>query len=136
MLVPGTVLENEHGTCYVMKISTRCRTCTGDAASGMRDIGEDLVATLGGAAVRRAARKLLYLDTETTGLSAAPVRWLSWLGRFLRKGGFCYPAVFYADYDEVAAIAGITAFSVARVVTFNGKAFDMNFCKHVHIQPL
>ena len=71
VLIPGTVLENEHGCCYVIEeayhpgcIHGGCRI--GDAM----EISSETLSVLGGPDCGGLkADRLLYLDTETSGLA-------------------------------------------------------------------
>lgn len=132
VLVPGTVLENEHGTCYVIENKYPLSYLYGGCSIGdALDIGEDTVATLGGAGCKAVRpEKLLYLDTETTGLSggAGTVAFLVGAG-FFEKEAFVIRQYFMRDYDEEAAMLQELQQLFAECqgfVTFNGKAFDMN----------
>ncbi|MGE5614774.1 MAG: ribonuclease H-like domain-containing protein [Bacillota bacterium] len=132
VIVPGAVLENEHGTCYVIENKYPLSYLYGGCSIGNAlGIGEDIVAMLGGAGCKAVrSEKLLYLDTETTGLSggAGTVAFLVGTG-FFENGAFVVRQYFMRDYDEEAAMlrelqqlfAGCGGF-----VTFNGKAFDIN----------
>jgi len=73
---------------------------------------------------------LLYLDTETTGLSGGPgtVAFLLGVGHFC-KDGFIIKQYLMRDYDEEPSqLQHLTAEMGGRcaLVTYNGKAFDMN----------
>jgi uncharacterized protein YprB with RNaseH-like and TPR domain len=73
---------------------------------------------------------LLFLDTETTGLSGGTgtVAFLIGIGYF-RQGVFTVRQYFMRDYDEEAAMLDdINNFikSFGGLVTFNGKSFDWN----------
>ena len=73
---------------------------------------------------------LLFLDTETTGLSggAGTVAFLLGVGHFC-EGGFIIKQYLMRDYDEeLSLLANLQAEMGARraLVTYNGKAFDMN----------
>ncbi|MDR1060468.1 MAG: ribonuclease H-like domain-containing protein, partial [Clostridiales bacterium] len=74
------------------------------------------------------AGDLLFLDTETTGLSggAGTVAFLVGAG-FFCDGGFVVKQFFMRDFDEeLAVLQGLEAEMKSRgaLVTYNGKAFD------------
>jgi uncharacterized protein YprB with RNaseH-like and TPR domain len=73
---------------------------------------------------------LLFLDTETTGLSSGPgtVAFLLGVGHFC-KNGFIVKQYLMRDYDEEASLLdnlGAEMTGRGALVTYNGKAFDMN----------
>ena len=73
---------------------------------------------------------LLFLDTETTGLSSGPgtVAFLLGVGHFC-DDGFIIKQYLMRDYDEEESLlTHLTAEMGSRkaLVTYNGKAFDMN----------
>ncbi|HEY8349219.1 MAG TPA: ribonuclease H-like domain-containing protein, partial [Clostridia bacterium] len=128
-LIPGIVRENEHGCCYVIEeayhpgyIHGGCRI---DAASG---ISSETLAVLGGPDCDGLqADKLLYLDTETTGLAGGTgtVAFLVGTG-FFENDSFTVRQYFMRDYDEEAAmLAELKELISGRqgLVTFNGKCF-------------
>lgn len=77
---------------------------------------------------------LLFLDTETTGLSggAGTIAFLIGAGYF-EKNQFILRQYFIRDYDEEAAVLG-SLYQLLRekcvLVTFNGKSFDWNLLKN------
>lgn len=132
VLIPGTVLENEHGCCYVIEeayhpgcIHGGCRI--GDAM----EISSKTLSVLGGPDCGGLkADRLLYLDTETSGLTGGTgtVAFLVGAG-FFENGSFVIRQYFMRDYDEEAAmLAELKGLLSGRqgLVTFNGKAFDVN----------
>jgi uncharacterized protein YprB with RNaseH-like and TPR domain len=73
--------------------------------------------------------RMLFLDTETTGLSggAGTVAFLIGLGWFLQDGGFMLEQYFMQDYDREADMLERLCERLERasmLVTFNGKCFD------------
>jgi uncharacterized protein YprB with RNaseH-like and TPR domain len=131
-LVPGRVCKNEYGCCYVIEnryspdhIHGGCRI--GDAL----DICSDVLAAVGGQdCTGLEAAGLLYLDTETTGLSGGTGTLAFLVGTgFFEDDSFVIRQYFIRDYDEetamLAELTGLFSSSVG-LVTFNGKAFDMN----------
>ncbi len=77
--------------------------------------------------------ELLFLDTETTGLSGGAGTVIFLLGAgFFREDRFYVRQFFMRDYDEEPAL--LEAFNsllkkFSGIVTFNGKAFDWNIIK-------
>jgi uncharacterized protein YprB with RNaseH-like and TPR domain len=132
VIVPGTVLGNEHGTCYVIENKYPLSYLYGGCSIGdTLDIGEDIITMLGGTGCKAIGpEKLLYLDTETTGLSggAGTVAFLVGTG-FFESEAFVIRQYFMRDYDEEAAMLQELRQLFAEYhgfVTFNGKAFDIN----------
>lgn len=132
VIVPGTVLGNEHGTCYVIENKYPLSYLYGGCSIGdAMNIGEEIIAMLGGAGCKTVRpEKLLYLDTETTGLSggAGTMAFLVGTG-FFESGAFVIRQYFMRDYDEEAAMLHELQRLFAEYqgfVTFNGKAFDVN----------
>lgn len=132
VLVPGAVLGNEHGTCYVIENKYPLSYLYGGCSIGdALDIGEEIIAMLGGAGCKAIRpEKLLYLDTETTGLSggAGTVAFMVGTG-FFESEAFVTRQYFMRDYDEEAAMLQELQRLFAEhhgFVTFNGKAFDIN----------
>ncbi|NLG37732.1 MAG: ribonuclease H-like domain-containing protein [Clostridiales bacterium] len=73
--------------------------------------------------------RMLFLDTETTGLSggAGTVAFLIGLGWFTQDGGFTLEQYFMQDYDREADMLERLCGRLERasiLVTFNGKCFD------------
>ena len=132
VLVPGDVQSNDNGSCYVIENKYPSSYIHGGISLGdALAISEDLLATLGGADCKTLeADKLLYLDTETTGLSggAGTLVFLAGVG-FFEDGIFVVRQYFLRDYDEEAAmlteLKGLFE-KYQGFVTFNGKAFDIN----------
>ena len=132
VLIPGTVRENEHGSCYIIEESYHPGCihggCRIGAASGIS--GETLAVLGGPDCDGLQADKLLYLDTETTGLAGGTgtVAFLVGTG-FFENGSFIIRQYFMRDYDEEAAmLAELKELISGRqgLVTFNGKCFDIN----------
>ena len=132
VLIPGTVRENEHGRCYVIEqryhpeyVHGGCRI--GDASS----ISGEMLSFIGGPGCDGLqAEKLIYLDTETTGLTGGTgtVAFLVGTG-FFENGSFVIRQYFMRDYDEeTAMLAELKELISDRqgFVTFNGKSFDIN----------
>jgi len=132
VLLPGTVLTNDYGSCYVIEnryslghIHGRCEIGSASA------ISSEMLAAIGGVdCCGLQADKLIYLDTETTGLSGGTgtVAFLIGTG-FFEDESFVIRQYFMRDYDEEAAmLAELKELISSRqgFVTFNGKSFDIN----------
>lgn len=139
VLIPGTVWENEHGCCYVIEeryypghIHGGCRI--GSAA----EISSQTLSLLGGPDCGGLqADRLLYLDTETTGLTGGTgtVAFLVGTG-FFENDSFVIRQYFMRDYDEEPAmLAELKELISGRkgFVTFNGKCFDINLLQGRYI---
>lgn len=132
-LIQGNILTNEHGTCFLVEKKFPASTLYGGYRLGEAlNIGSDAIIALGGADCQSldTTDKLLYLDTETTGLSggAGTVAFLVGTG-FFEGDYFVIRQYFMRDYDEEAAMLEELTQLFARhrgFVTFNGKAFDIN----------
>ncbi|NJD04603.1 MAG: hypothetical protein FIA99_18860, partial [Ruminiclostridium sp.] len=131
--IPGTVYTNEAGFFYCMESrhpvsSMYGGCCLGDvlkigSQSFSRFCPEYRVGSI-------AAGKLLFLDTETTGLSggAGTVAFLVGVGYF-EEGFFRIRQFFMRDYNEEAAMLlelNRLLPDFEGLVTFNGKSFDWN----------
>lgn len=130
VLIPGTILENEHGSCYVIETRYPPEYIHGSSRiSAAADTDSEMLSILGGPdCAGLQAEKLVYLDTETTGLTGGTgtVAFLVGAG-FFENGGFVIRQYFMRDYDEEAAMLAelkelLSGFQ--GLVTFNGKAFD------------
>ncbi len=131
-LVSGKVCKNEYGGCYVIENRYSFDHIHGGCEIGAAaNIGTDVLAAVGGqACAGLEAGRLLYLDTETTGLSggAGTVAFLVGTG-FYEDDCYIIRQYFIRDYDEEAAMLAELAELFSRfcgLVTFNGKAFDIN----------
>ena len=108
----------------------------GYAISDLAEIDfADFPALTGGAQVFPG--KLIFLDTETTGLSggAGTVAFLIGVGYFI-EGGFIVKQYLIRDYDEEESqLSNLAAEMGGRdaLVTYNGKAFDMNLLSSRYI---
>ena len=132
-LVPGEEMATEVGTFFLVQ-----QVAGGSARHGCRCIRDlapldmGLVAVLGNdpALADLDYRSGLFLDTETTGLSGGTgtVAFLIGLGWF-EGGSFVTKQVFARDYaEEKATLAYLQDLLREKrfLVTFNGKAFDIN----------
>jgi len=83
---------------------------------------------------------LLFMDTETCGFSGSMIFLVGLMS--YRDGGFLFEQLFARDYSEEAGILQVFADRLATcgvLVTFNGKAFDMNMIRErsaFHAVPL
>lgn len=128
----GTVFTGENGTCFVLENIYPVSYIHG----GVR-LGDaynikiaDLKRVCSEIDVGLSLQDLLFLDTETTGLSGGTgtVAFLVGTG-FFREEAFVVRQYFIRDYDEEPAM--LEALSTLMkgfkaLVTFNGKAFDWN----------
>jgi hypothetical protein len=72
----------------------------------------------------------VFLDLETTGLSATPVFLAGML--MAESGGMVFRLLLARDYTEEAALLEAVAAEIVRrpvVVTFNGKSYDLPFLR-------
>ncbi len=132
MLVPGSVQSNDMGNCYVIENRYPLSYLHGGCSLGdILKAGSDILAALASTDCEDLqAGRLLYLDTETTGLSggAGTVSFLVGVG-FFEEDVFIIRQYFMRDYDEEAAMLTELQQLFARhmgFVTFNGKSFDIN----------
>ncbi len=130
-LVPGQVVNNEYGTCYVVEERRPLDLPHGDIPlARLNALSADGVRTL--TAERDlegfAPAHAVYLDTETTGLAggSGTAAFLIGIG-FVDGHEFCVRQYFMRDYDEEPAMLWALAQDLAdcrQLVTFNGKLFD------------
>lgn len=132
ILVPGSVQTNDNGSCYVIESRYTLSYLHGGCSLGdVLEVGSDILAALGGADCEGLrANRLLYLDTETTGLSGGvgTVAFLVGVG-FFEEQSYIVRQYFIRDYDEETAMLTELQQIFSRhqgFVTFNGKSFDMN----------
>lgn len=131
-LVTGKEITNDWGSCYIVEKSYPLSFIHGGYCLGNAlNITGDNLAAVGGAGCEKLNRqKLLYLDTETTGLSggAGTVAFLVGTG-FFDAESFKLRQYFIRDYNEEPAMLKDLheLFSAHQAfVTFNGKSFDIN----------
>ncbi len=132
-IIEGVEIENEHGKFFLVS-----DIVSGSSCHGHRNILEAFDFDMTAAAMlannprisEYCSSDALFLDTETTGLVAdkGTMAFLIGLGWF-DKGHFHVQQIFARNYGEERAalfylsqIAGLKKF----LVTFNGKAFDIN----------
>ncbi len=131
-LVPGNVQSNENGSCFVIENRYPVSWLHGGISLGdSMMIGGDITAALGGPDCEGLqAGNLIYMDTETTGLSggAGTVAFLVGVG-FFEDEAYIIRQYFMRDYDDETAMLTELQQLFKRFqgfVTFNGKAFDIN----------
>lgn len=131
-LVPGHVLSNDSGSCYVIEDRYPLTHIHGGCRLGdILDTDADTLGALGGEdCAGLSPDRLLFLDTETTGLSggAGTLAFLVGVG-FFEAGYFVVRQYFIRDYDEEPAMLSELQELLGKhgnFVTFNGKAFDIN----------
>jgi uncharacterized protein len=135
-LLPGTVCDTPYGCCYVAEWRYPLAHRHGHAPLGMAldaALAEAAV-VLARAAEERAAlarvdpRRLVYLDTETTGLAGGTgtYAFLVGIGRFT-DDEFVVRQLFMRELGEEHALLHVLAGELREcdvLVTYNGKAFD------------
>ncbi len=132
-IVAGEEVETPHGSLFVTGETFGGGTCHGyRRVSDLAALDMPRAALVGN--VRDLAvlgiEDLLFLDTETTGLAGGTgtVAFLIGLGWF-EGTRFVLRQLFLRDYaEERAALAHLSDLAAPRkaLVTFNGKAFDLN----------
>ncbi|MBN2417216.1 ribonuclease H-like domain-containing protein [bacterium] len=131
--IEGTVVSNGYGSCFVAETSFLLKERHGSSPLGLfQRLGRGTFARVG----KDPALKdldlegALFIDTETTGLAggAGTVPFLTGTGR-IEGERFVIRQYFMRDYsDEAAVLEELRrAFAAASaVVSYNGKAYDMN----------
>ena len=131
-ILEGTICNSESGSFYFIEkkypLLYKHGNCTLDKAIGI-DYSK-LSKLITEASITLQSDSVIFLDTETTGLSGGTgtVAFLVGIG-FFDKDVFVLQQYFMRDYDEeypmLKAINEIFS-SYKVLVTFNGKAFDWN----------
>jgi uncharacterized protein YprB with RNaseH-like and TPR domain len=131
-MVRGRIQTNGYGSCYLIEKRLPLSFLHGGYELGAAlDISGDVITALGGEQCGGLqAGQLLYLDTETTGLSggAGTLAFLIGTG-FFEKDDFVIRQYFMRDYnEETAMLAELQELFADHkgFVTFNGKSFDIN----------
>ena len=132
-IVQGEEIENEHGRFFLVS-----DTVSGSSRHGHRNIREafDFDMTAAGMLANNplisefTSSDALFLDTETTGLAGGTgtMAFLIGLGWF-EKGHFHVRQILARDFsEEKAALFYLSQIASSKkfLVTFNGKAFDVN----------
>jgi len=132
-IVRGEEVENKHGRFFLVS-----DIMAGNCRHGKRNICETLNLDMHAAGLLAGDNTLsncrceegLFLDTETTGLSGGTgtLAFLIGLGWF-EEGAFHIRQIFARDFSEERAALFYLAQIAAQknfLVTFNGKAFDVN----------
>ena len=132
-IVPGEEMENKHGKFFLVS-----DTLAGKCRHGCRNIAEAFGLDMKAAAVLANDPVIgnykcddgLFLDTETTGLAGGTgtMAFLIGLGWF-EEGCFHVRQILARDFsEERAALAYLSDIASQKkfLVTFNGKAFDVN----------
>lgn len=131
-VVPGEIHKTPAGPCYVVK--TRFDLGRIHGRMRLRELFEENIGVqaeiLRDDRIRNLkARDALYLDTETTGLSAADGAFAFMIGLgFFQGNEFCVWQIFSRDYgEEPAAMTELAriASHYSHLVSFNGKHFDV-----------
>jgi len=129
----GEEIENKHGRFFLLSDVVR-----GASRHGHRNIREAFDFNMGAAAMlannpvisEYCSSDGLFLDTETTGLAggAGTMAFLIGLGWF-EEGNFHVRQILARDFnEEAAALAYLDEIAEGKkfLITFNGKAFDVN----------
>ncbi len=131
-LVPGTVHEGDLGACFVGERAFPLDHVHGaEPLGGLLQLTDRAIACL----ARQSSSgvldpsEVLFLDTETTGLSGGTGTYVFMVGLgFFESGRFVVRQYFMRDHAEepamLAALNGLFP-RFRAVVSFNGKAFDL-----------
>jgi len=134
-ITDGAVCRNDEGACFVIERMYPPSYLYGGFSIGdlsrlelkaLENVCADFDESL-------CVKDLLFLDTETTGLSGGTgtVAFLAGVG-FFCDDAFVLRQYFMRDYDEEPAMLKFLGELIERfraLVTFNGKAFDWNILK-------
>jgi uncharacterized protein YprB with RNaseH-like and TPR domain len=125
----GRLIETPLGEAFVVETRYPVGQPHGEAALEIKNSLEALAEWAGDERLHSVeAQEILFLDTETTGLSGGTgtYAFLIGTGRFIGED-FVLQQYFLRDpADEIAQLAALEAFMAPcrAMVTFNGKAFD------------
>ncbi len=130
--IPGKVISNDEGSVYVIENTYPVSYLYGGfRLEDALNVESGILSILGGDDCQGInAKELLYIDTETTGLSGGTgtVAFLVGVG-FFSQDYFVVRQYFMRDYDEEPAmLVELTRLirQYKSFVSFNGKAFDIN----------
>lgn len=136
-LPPHAVIKNDNGQCLCIENRYPLSWHHGGYAIGSLSQNSGSLSCLPlvfqGANTPSSLNELVFLDTETTGLSggAGTVAFLAGIGCF-EDDEFVLRQFFMEDYDQEAALLECFYEYTHKhpfLVTFNGKAFDYNLIK-------
>jgi uncharacterized protein YprB with RNaseH-like and TPR domain len=131
-LVPGAIVEGPLGTCFVAERDLTLDHCHGEVALGrffeITDRGLGCLARLAEPlGVDR--ESIVFLDTETTGLSGGTGTYVFMVGvAYFRGERLLVRQFFMRHHAEEPAMLAALAQVLGRheaIVTFNGKSFDV-----------
>ncbi|MCH9014646.1 MAG: ribonuclease H-like domain-containing protein, partial [Gemmatimonadetes bacterium] len=130
--VTGSYVPTSSGELFLARHTYDLDHIHGDYEIGSIDElnGKDLkILSPTGSEFRFDHRKVLFLDTETTGLAGGTgtAAFLIGLGYFLGNK-FIVEQLFMRDYDEEAPMLNLLADKAKdfdQIVTFNGRSFDL-----------
>ncbi|MEN8905807.1 MAG: ribonuclease H-like domain-containing protein [Clostridiales bacterium] len=130
-LINGEYLANDFGECFLRKTIFSNDYNHGEInLNRIYEIDLEIVNLLLSCNENIDIEKMLFLDTETTGLSSGTgtIAFLVGIGYFL-EGNFILKQFFLKDYDQEPAMLNEFLDIVSNyeiLVSFNGKAFDWN----------
>ena len=133
--VPGEVRTVGEETCFVSEEWFPFDQTFGDyPLEGLRNLeAADLIRTFGLESADNDSDRILFLDTETTGLAGGTGTYAFMVGiGWLEEEGFRVVQYFMRDYDEEPAQMALVAEELKRaalVVTYNGAGFDLPLLK-------
>ncbi len=128
-VMPGKEVSNEHGKYYMIEnLYPLSYFYGGVRFENLFDMNNEVFTCLSGNGCLD-VNKMIFVDTETTGLSSGSgtIPFLIGTGK-IQKDGFCVKQYFMRDYNEEAAVLyDLTQIlqNAESVVTYNGKSFDM-----------
>lgn len=131
-LVPGAIVEGPLGTCFVAERDLALDHCHGEVALGrffeVTDRGLGCLARLA-EPLDLDRESIVFLDTETTGLSGGTGTYVFMIGvAYFRGERLLVRQFFMRHHAEEPAMLAALAQVLGRheaIVTFNGKSFDV-----------
>ncbi len=133
-LFPGeeSVAQTATGNCYLREVSVPLQQRHGcyTLAEGLNCNGSDLSLPARDRSLSPVdPERCLFLDVETTGLSGGTGTWVFLIGLGWQEGDFFRIRQYFLRHpaEEAAMLHHFAEFaaSFSRLVTFNGKAFDL-----------